>query len=457
MDNTAADRIRSAIRAIASWRPRFTLRGILAVTAAIAVGCTMWPTPGADGFEVVLATVTVCVVFGMLRQSLDLFRAYRECTGLTTAQRNGWRWTILWRLVGSAILTVMLGLQYAINAELIKASMTGPPLDDFMTSLSADSLLNVIYFVTLTLVWVSVLRRRRPREPRHPWQHVILVAGIVLGVLLCALVLREINTVTFLVYLAIHGIEAAEPLQFSAELIESLRIDVAGQITRRTLFALVALFMSFVALARAVRALRARRRSTWIWGAVFVGALGFEIQHMRWYLSFGLPRLSPTFSEATRAVFGTGWAEAAGLLAIASAAAAYVLSRDEMTADPAADVVFTPQRQYLHENPMVTATVVVAGILWLIEGCWDLNTGWSFSLLQTIGYMFLYPDFYPYYALGLAALYATFATLRPLSRRPAMQIPGLPLARFLTVWLATWVAAVVAIPVLAIFGFAMWL
>ena len=374
--------------------------------------------------------ISVWIVIGLLMQAWA-FRRQLWDHELSADARWGLRFAIGWRL---AVAVLLLGYHCV--------ALIPPRVFMDEDTLQAAWWPDIVYYLALVVILSSVRHRNEQRsslKARYLWHGVLWIVG---GVYV-SFVLYDVTAPTALVCIAIRDtiqhVIKVPPLDGLTEPAFWLGIVSAAFIP-----------WNFASIYLAVRCTNsALLRLLW-WALSAVGFCAMTSTFL-WNYLVALPKAAPVTAE--QRINGTVWhllLIAAPCLLVLTTAAAYrwtaVSSDSGLGAKPASAV---PRTACLHERWSLVTVLVVVLLMDLIYAVRRLLEQYELLWLFTVGSL---PAFV---AVCILAIQKTLTGLRHGPLPPV--IPELPVKRFLTVWLATAATMLVAIPVLATYGFALWL
>lgn len=385
------------------------------------------------------------IVFGLINQSLDLWHALRRRTDLSGDQRWGWRFAIFWRL---AVVLLLVG-QYVVWALL---ELIDLPYAEYSLEHRGVRLREATTCFCVLIVFASVLPSRKAR-PRGAWSGFFNVTGVVAGVVFCLLVCFQGMFGPFLVTIAVHGIEAAQPLRFALEGVDPLAGDRMARFFLECSAAFAsALLVPVLAWQLIRRSCRSQPRV--FWRVAFLAATAISAASLGWLLLICMPRALPIMIEAQPMGPFHVWIAALVLLALSVTVAAYRLAsvphEDPETSEPSWR---RNEQRYYHQWRSViilfaAGMVTISAIeLWTyagVFGWWSEMAGLFCNGRQLLGL-----------TLVMTAVYVVFSPTRRVSELCRTPSPLSP-TRFVDVWMTMFLASLVVIPSLALFGFSLW-
>ena len=431
-----------------SWR--FSIRGLLILVFGCAVGFarlrywghSWWQATAAAGLA-----ISVWIVIGLLTQAWALRQRLRQHE-LSPDARCALRFGIGWRWAIGTLLVAYHAVEH-IGAEVFESDQ----------ALMAGWHPEVIYYLVLVVILASIRsggKRRRPPKDQY------LRYGLVwiLGIIYCSIALYDQLTVHYLVYIAVRGIEASNSL-FPPFLdgVNPLFVQRAEPafwlgISSAALMPFNFLFIYFAARSRSVR----RRR---ICQVLF--PIGFSVMTglFLWNCLIALPTAAPLMMA--QRIEGGVWhflLIAAPCLLILTTATAYrwTAAFSKPTPDDEQRVAVR-EPPYLHERRLLVGAL--AGVLLIDLGRTVIQlldpslslAAWNWG---DACYLFVFRSMPAGIAVCILATQKALTGKRQ-AQFPPVSLPELSFKRFLSVWLALIMTLLVAIPVSAAYGFALWL
>ncbi len=174
-------------------RFQFGLRGLMALSVAVALGFSMLSVDSTGFGHALLAAASVWIFWGLVNQIRDLWAALHARADLSVEQRWGSWFAVFWR-IGVMLLLVGYFLVYALE----KRELIGlPELEDSWLG-QGSALRQALLYLLLLIVLASIPRSARPRrQTQEP--SLFSIAAVVVVLLLCMLLwfperLRDLTT-----------------------------------------------------------------------------------------------------------------------------------------------------------------------------------------------------------------------------------------------------------------------
>jgi hypothetical protein len=440
-------------------RFQFSIRWMLAATAVIAVGFSVGCIKTARLEDGLFAAAATCIVAGLINQIIDLYRDFRQTTGLSSDHRSGWWFAMLWRAVLAIILVghfYLMGL-LAINRVSLAGTAGGVPLIDV---LGHEPLRKAIFALSLLLVFGGLDGGEAP-SPRRK-------RSVVFGVAIILLVVPILLLDRFFIPGLVHIVCAGMAMSMHHPPAEIAQIYSGARSLAFLGWAAVAtgLVVLDLILLRQVIALWSQG---WRARTVAVTAVGLSLVltalHPVWLAARGLKDIAPCFAETfpagplNRWLFGLALA----MLFVTAVARRMILSGHGPARDPRWNWRRRPET-YFHERRLVAffvaATIAFIAVRWIVN--WTDYRPWAGlpgSLMDIVsdGLENLIAD--PITQLWLAVFcVAVYRVIFGVARTP----DGLCAAPremscflFAVVWIGLLATVVLAAPIVAALGFGM--
>ncbi|MEN6557464.1 MAG: hypothetical protein ABFC54_04715 [Thermoguttaceae bacterium] len=158
-----------------------------------------------------LAAISVAVILGLVAQIGDLRRGFAGQTALTSQERWGWRFAIVWRLVVVALMFAYFLVRWLVLWKVLASNVAR----DFVPFGFAALDIAVLLMAILVAIGSNPCLIQTTERRRWAWLGELLVGA--LACVLLAVLLRDRLLIPALVHITIAGIEMAQPLQFSSE------------------------------------------------------------------------------------------------------------------------------------------------------------------------------------------------------------------------------------------------
>jgi hypothetical protein len=437
-------------------RYQFSLRGLMVLVFGVAVGLSIASIEGLGFADGVLAAAGAWIVLGLVNQARDLWSTHRGRNDLSRDERWGWRLAVFWR---AGVAGLLVGY-YLVSALVALQVIYLPESDDALWATGSD-VRRAIFLVCMLIVLWSVLPAR-PAGRRGLRARVVDLAGVAVGLVLCAMICWERMSIQFLVAVAIQGIEMAWPLRFSPDGIELLPAARTARFFRECSLALPLTLINFgLTYGLAIQWSRGLGQRL-AWSALLVIALPISAWYTIWVFTVAMPRAFPIMIEAQRHVPLHAWVSALLLVLVLATATTYRLVGS--AAQPSDGTYLSWRRadgRYYHERRAAILllafgiAVKVVVVVWYVAREFSfigLGLGWQSFATECLcnGQLLL-----PLIVLSVAG----YAVLRlgrgRLALRRDCPTPISPW-RFGAVWLALFLTMAVGIPMIAIFSFAVW-
>ena len=279
-------------------RFQFTIRGLLVLTFATAVGLSVVKAEGesrrnpdlffSEWGHGVLAAVAACFVLGLVNQVRDLWATYRGRADLDPEEHWGWRFAAAWRVAVAVLLVVC----YVVEQLQVRKLITWPDELVMVGLVSISSIPVILFDLVLFTVVLSIPVPPRRKSPSI-WNRVISVASVVVGVLFCIFFFWQGQLLTYLVHVAVTKMELAEPLDSpSTALVNGLVHSEHTFLTYSIAGGIACLIC--VAILRQMSHLWLRGRAQRsVWCGLFLAAVLGSAVYPVWIYTNGLGRVAP--------------------------------------------------------------------------------------------------------------------------------------------------------------------
>lgn len=433
--------------------PRFSLRQILVAMAVLAVGFSIVRLPGGRWYDVPLLVLSFYFVVSLWREAAATRRRLAARANLPREQLWGGRIFVV-ALVGTA--TVLVGswiYTFLAAGNLVPESWQD---DDLVFGWLLTTPEDVTVLSLLAAVGLGTWRLPHRATPLR--QRVFSALAAVAALILLLVAWAEKTLLWFLVYIAVSGVEAAQPSHFlSPELNESTflrmqRFAAGGVIGLSLAVANVLLIAALVAWWR-----KARLRLPLL--VLLTAGLAAEGAAAVWIGGPGLRQLSPPMQEAVRfpplapALLG------GTMVGLAAGAFAWRLLAKPASLDASVPVVARPS--YLHEHWLgclllgivAAAGTAIATIILVNEPpAWHTRFDW-----QWVTYALIYR---PAAYIWLAAIIGGFALAWVhwnRRKQPAEELlPSVDPAQFAVLMASLLIAVIAAAPIVAAVSVSYW-
>ncbi len=340
---------------------QFSLRGLLLMTATIALGLSIGCLEKARLEDGLFAFATTWIVIGLVNQMRDLWSAFRRTSGLSPDQQSGWWFAILSRgalvvlLVGHFLLIELLATHRIALASIEDGLALWP--------VGHKSLRNAIFAMCLLFVF-GAPEGITTRWPRWRKTGVNILAALAV-VVLAAILLLECFLIYWLVHVACCGMALGRAQRLDPDAVwiySDVRAwSFLGHALLATSFVLLDLFW----LRQLARCWKGGIRLR----VVATGALGISLALTAifpvWLATSGFKAVSPCFVEVFDIAPLNRWIFGMVLVVLfVTGAARRMIHAATM---PACDTRWTWRRRpwaYYHEHRLV-ALFVAATILCL--------------------------------------------------------------------------------------------
>jgi hypothetical protein len=438
------------------WRFQFSIRGMMVMTAAVAVGCSVGCLKTAELEDALFAFVSTWIVIGLAVQIADLWTAFRQTTGLSADQRSGWWFAILSR---TALAMLLIG--HFLLMELLatgRVTLAGARGDSFSNQpLGHESLRNAILAMSLLLIFAGLEARAAPVKLRRWSPAIKLLSALAIGVCLYYLLLYQF-LVYGLVHIACAGIAQGMPSRGDYAKIYSAARALSFLAWALLAFGLVLLDLFCIRQLISSWKQGTRRR------AIVIAVLGISLAltaiHPAWLATRGLRGVSPFFAEVFPIRPINRWLFGILLAALFATAAARRMIPIGETAAGEADTNWRRRSSaYFHEYRLlaffVAATIVgmAAHQFMLALKDWTALTGFFQTTAQMVTQTLQSGAFDSRCQLWFVVFCFALYRAVGIKRNSHAASPELPLSLFAVVWTALLATVLMAVPISAALGF----
>ena len=307
---------------------RFQISELLYVTTAIAAGCGVAQLRSLSWPFGALVTATILSIPLIVRESLALHRAARSRTTISRDERFELRFLAWSRVVALAIFVAAVAWHVLEAAELISPIANDDSFDLHDPGPRGRSAL--LYLSLLVCITSPTLLA--PLRRSNVWKLIIELAAFAAAIALATIILWNETFIEALVYIAIRGVEQAEPAGAQPP---GREIQFACTFLAGTAASILLVILANRVIARSWE--RRRLRMAFLFAAVAAG--GTLAWVAGWLTATVLPQLSPAMHET----IGLGpvyrWFATAALIGLVSCAWTYLVirrsrPRDELTIVP---------------------------------------------------------------------------------------------------------------------------
>jgi hypothetical protein len=428
----------------------FSLRELMGIVFGLAVGFAAMRQSSVEWYEGLLVSAICWNILGLASQVFDLHLALRRTPNLSADLRTGGRFAIAWRLIAIALLVGYCTLEALRRQGLL----TLPEVEGPIIAVG-EALRNLLFYLALIMVLSSIpWRAPRPRRVAE-FYRALKIAGWLPAAALCLSVWTAWPQITFLVHLAISGIENAFPLRYANPDVDLDLLARSRRFAVHSCAAAALVPLNMWLTRRLSQAWSLTGRVPWTMIACLAMTLGTAAGYLFWLRTIGLPQFSPRFAENPTSAPWSIWLTAGLLLVLASGAASYRLVGLASGTAPTAMLHWRrAPRRYYHERGW---TAFVLAIALAAKVFATLRSAWLFDLGGALQFFFTWPENYIILAAFWLALCGAFRSLCPRCESTAAGQAPLAFGRFAGVWLASLITFLIAAPLIAWLSFSYWL
>lgn len=437
--------------------PRFSLRQILIAVVALGIGFSIWRLPQGNWIDIPLATLSFYFVLSLWRHAAATRRLLIEHPALPRQQRWGGRFFVV-ELLGTAMALIVAWIfGYLAVAELLLTK----PADRFLEyveypTLPRDFAVLAMLVATGLGSWQSSPAKATP--PRQRVYDAVAASGMLIGIILYW---ADRMLVWFLVYLAVSGVEMAEPPRF---LPPEMNVSTAVRIHRFTLF-------SFAGLPLVIANLLLIGGLLKFWNKphcrsmlmiLLAAGLAANVWLARWIAVQGIRQLSPSFQEAIQVPPLAGITVIASMILLTVGAFSWRCLAKPAPVDHSPHV--SDRTLYFHENwlggLLLGVVAVISVVNTLISSITtSLNSPYSSNTIDWETFVYGLTN-YPTQFIWLAAAIGGFAMAwfrwRGRKEPVGANLPCVNPAQFAVTLASLLIVVVAGAPVLAAVSFSYW-
>lgn len=423
-------------------RSRLTLREMFLLVTLCGVFLGTWKLSAVSWIEALRVTAALIIVIGIVDQIRDLVSARQALSrgprapDLLPQARGQIGWQIAWR-IGLATMAVYFALLFLVK-RFVPAWFAVPELS-FMHEFTEVGW-------ELCLLFVLLQARRWQPTKMSVGRHVVALIGVLLTLVIGYFFVRDRLLISFLVFVAITGVQLAQPTNMGGQAITKYDFQ---QATWDQMARLAPLAAGGLALAVVVcwLALYARnRRTQWLLGLTAMLLLAALVVANVWAQTFIWSRPFILINDHLLIPFNQLSLLLITLLAITAGTAA--LLRDSRPPEASSTKSLAWQRPfggYLHQQGLSLLIFLVIGaeplVSSLVNNYEDYGRLWGFGIarvaLEAAGHVLYELPAYLSLLLIHGAAVNLFRWWQPLAKReqPPLEIRPLRWRRALTIWL----------------------
>ncbi len=437
------------------WTRHISIRGLLVLTVCAVMGLFAWSTEKDWSFGA-LAAISLAVMLGLAAQVRDLRRG--DGTGFSTSEnRWGWRFAVAWRLAITSLVVACFLARFLVTWKVLSFD-DGPNL----VMIPWQEIYEALLLVCL-IVAIASSPRFAAKAGERPWSWPVRLLAWVAAGLSCVILLKDYVMIPALVHITIAGIQASFPARFSADVLATSDPKQLVWFVRITTLGVAAILVSCGLLRLvSVRWWQGVQQRVCL-GAIFGVSLAITIVLAGRIVLVEVPSITPILAAQTympslhRLVGGAVLA----LLLVSTGARKW---STPPLAEPAigSESWRRDESRYYHERRLVAlllAGVVSTSFILAMKGLLflyfrlpvDSWSDWSNMIVWCCG------SWIGCLTLVLVALAARsfFSGRSDYSDAISIDQPRLSIGLFSLVWMGLLTIVVLAVPVLAAWGFAL--
>ncbi|HEV7221344.1 MAG TPA: hypothetical protein VGN42_01490, partial [Pirellulales bacterium] len=265
--------------------------------------------------------------------------------------------------------------------------------------------------------------------------------------------------ITYLVHIAISGIEAAFPLRFADPDVDLDLVARTKRFVLHTGLAAALVPLNAWLTGQLARCWAPRLRRLWVIAICLLISLGATMGYLVWFHLAGLHRFSPSFADNPSTAPLHLWLTAALVLLLASGAVSYRLVSSAGEAEQSLMLDWRREpRRYYHERrlTMLALSVALGGTLAATLQI-GRGQGWRHDWQDALDRLFNWPENFIILAAFWLALLGLCGGWRRSSEPIARGQIGISPKKLGAVWLAAFLTFVSSVPLIAWFSFSLWL
>ena len=429
------------------WPWRLTIRDRLVLISVAVLGLSFGIIER-DWYWGALAAISLCIILGLAAQVHDLWWGSQGSGTWTSEERWGWRFAVAWRLVVICLMIAHFFVRLLVNWQVLALN----PGRDFISPGVSEMHDAVLLIAMIVAIASSPRLAKRAKRRWWSWTAELLVgsAACVLG----AILLMEHFVIPVLVHVTIAGIEMAEPLQFSSEILAAYDAKRLTWFFNVTTAGVASVLVSCVLL---------RLLSLWWWrgarwraclGILFAASLTTTIVLSVRITLVEVPSITPALAADIPMPRLHQIVAAAVLVLLLISAAARRWSESPPVAEATGDFAWRHDEQrYYHERRILVLLLAGVMLISLVRGI----MGWPSEMLKWyLADLILSPQGCLSVALICLAAQSVFPGRSKCPGAVHMEQPPLAPGLFLLVWSVMLAIIVFGVPILGAWGFALW-
>ncbi len=188
---------------------RFQVIDLLLLTLVVGLGCAVAQLERMSWNDGVFFSIALAIAFTTARECLQLNGAALGEVQLTPDQNFQRRVLVSGRLFAATLLVSLLAVRMLVWHDVIELP-EDPAADWPVGARSREALLQLALLVCIADPTFPTIRLER-----SAWRTSIAALGVPILLALAVIVLTQVTLVHYLVYIAVKGMAAAEPPQFT--------------------------------------------------------------------------------------------------------------------------------------------------------------------------------------------------------------------------------------------------
>jgi hypothetical protein len=410
-------------------------------------------SPRLDLHYALLTAAATATVVGLVQQARTLNSLTRPANANDAQFKFARSFAINWRILLASIIGVCIVSRILISRKAIHLP---EHTDLYLNQIFPDQVL----WISVIVVLIDCVRRWQPVELKHSLFDTNEIA-LILGACFALLILPDRQFITYLVNVAMQGIECAAPLVHQRP-----GIYPNHQIEHYRTFwlsfsAIIVLLFAAIALSWIHNA-ALTKKPLLMATCLFVCLVCVAAVFCYWFYASEYYRVAPDFESVGFASNWLDWLCSAVLVAIAVSAGAYRLAlRPDSHQNQQLKVCKSNNDVALHESPLSLIMLFSAAVAFFFEVARSSMNQPAILGKVTIAEKILSflqsPESYLVIAITILSLQLCWIRWKGRNEIVAWNLIAIDRSRFNWNWLALALLAIVAVPTISIYCFTFWM
>jgi hypothetical protein len=435
------------------WLWRLTIRDRLVLISGAVLGLCFWIIER-DWYWGALAAISLCIALGLAAQVHDLWRGSKGNGAWTSEERWGWRFAVAWRLVVMCLMVAYYLVRLLVKWKVLALD----PGRDFIPQ-GVSGMHNAVLLTTM-IVAIASSPRLTKRVSRRWWSW---IAELLVGIAACilwAIILKDQLTIPALVHITIAGVEMAQPLQLSSEVLAAYDAKRLARFFDVTTAGVVSVLVSCVLL----------RLLSFCWwrgvrwraclGVLLAASLATTIMLSGRIALVEVPDITPALAADIPMPRPHQWVVVAVLTLLLASAAARRWSEPPLLVDTIGNLNWRrDETRYYHERRILLLPLAGVMLIFLIHATlisWETLRCFTRGLSYCLAALTASPEVGLSAALIVLAVQGAFFGGRKCFDTALVYESPLAPGLFLLIWSALLAIIVFGVPILGAWGFALW-